>query len=167
MKWLLILLLSISALAQDPVDVAKSYIGESENLGPNRSINIDRWNRFANAPVGSYWCASFVSAMYHQGGYVAPVTAWSPAFFTNPKNLVKLADIRRNDAIGFYFPKKGRIAHIGLIERLQGAYIVTVEGNTSDDAGIVRDGGGVYRKFRPVKLMDNRNRYSRFQPKAE
>ena len=29
-------------------------------ITPNRSRDIDRFNRTAGAPVGSYWCASFV-----------------------------------------------------------------------------------------------------------
>jgi len=160
-RFLLIVFLFLATLNADPVDVAKSYLGETENLGSNRSLNIDKWNRAAGVPVGSYWCASFVSFCYKEAGYHAPYSAYSPDFFK--RNLVPFSDIKRNDAVGFYFSSKGRIAHIGLIEGSKGNYIVTVEGNTSGDDKIDRNGGGVYRKYRSKKLLDQRgNKFSRW-----
>lgn len=148
---------------RDPVAVACQYVGETENLGANRSINIDKWNRFAGVETGSYWCASFVSWCYFQGGVKAPVSAWSPSFFGDTSHLVKYDDLRRNDSIGYYFPKLGRIGHIGLFIAKQGAYSLTVEGNTSPDDKIDRNGGGVYKRLRNSKLLNQeRNKFSRW-----
>ena len=43
------------------IEIAQKYIGVSEQpVGRNCGPLIDRWNTLVNAPVGSYWCASFV-----------------------------------------------------------------------------------------------------------
>jgi len=45
-------------------NLAKGYVGtEEQPLGSNRGLLIDRWNHRVGAPLGSFWCASFVSAM--------------------------------------------------------------------------------------------------------
>lgn len=46
------------------IDIANKYVGVTENpVGSNRGPLIDRWNTNVNAPLGSFWCASFVSAV--------------------------------------------------------------------------------------------------------
>lgn len=151
------------AIPADPVEVATQYLGETEDKGANRSTNVDKWNKFAGVPAGSFWCASFVSYCYFKAGYKAPISAWSPSFFSDKSHLVNFEDIKRNDAVGFYFKSKGRVAHIGLIEKRQGEYVVTIEGNTSPDEKIDRNGGGVYRKFRASYLLkDPRNKFSQW-----
>lgn len=46
------------------VDIARKYIGTTEQpIGSNCGPLIDRWNTNVNAPIGSYWCASFVSGV--------------------------------------------------------------------------------------------------------
>jgi len=46
------------------VNIASKYIGTQEQpIGSNRGPLIDRWNTNVNAPIGSFWCASFVSGV--------------------------------------------------------------------------------------------------------
>ena len=40
----------------------------------------------------------------------------------------------------------GRVAHVGLVEKSEGDWLVTIEGNTN--GGGSRDGDGVYRRRR-------------------
>lgn len=47
---------------------ALSFVGTWEDLGANRGKRIDEWNARAGVPLGSYWCASFVSAIWQEGG---------------------------------------------------------------------------------------------------
>ena len=45
-------------------NLAEGYLGTKEEpLGSNSGLLIDQWNKQVGAPVGSFWCASFVSAM--------------------------------------------------------------------------------------------------------
>jgi hypothetical protein len=49
---------------QTLIDIALRYVGtEEQPLGSNRGFLIDRWNAQVNAPIGSFWCCSFVSSM--------------------------------------------------------------------------------------------------------
>lgn len=46
------------------ISIAEKYIGVTEQpVGSNCGPMIDRWNALVNAPVGSFWCASFVSGI--------------------------------------------------------------------------------------------------------
>lgn len=45
-----------------------------------------------------------------------------------------------------FFQQDGRICHTGLVTAADETYVYTVEGNTSDDAGIVANGGCVREK---------------------
>jgi len=65
------------------------------------------------------------------------------------------------DAGGIYFPSKKRIAHTFLIKSC-GRVVVTIEGNTSPEAGADtaadRDGGGFWSKRRlPSQIYSVRN----------
>jgi len=61
------------------------------------------------------------------------------------------------DIFGLYFPDKNRIAHTGFIDQWDGAWLITVEGNTNVSGG--REGDGVYRKRRLVKSIYQVARY--------
>ncbi len=50
------------------------------------------------------------------------------------------------DVFGIWFHSMGRVAHVGLVERNEGEWLVTLEGNTN--GGGLRDGDGVYRRRR-------------------
>ena len=45
-----------------------------------------------------------------------------------------------------FFQKDGIICHTGIVTDVRGGQVYTVEGNTSDEAGIVPNGGCVARK---------------------
>lgn len=45
-----------------------------------------------------------------------------------------------------FFQRDGNICHTGLVTHVDEQYVYTVEGNTSDDAGIVANGGCVREK---------------------
>lgn len=46
----------------------------------------------------------------------------------------------------FFADGKGGMAHTGLVERVSGGRVYTIEGNTSGASGVVANGGGVCRK---------------------
>jgi len=168
MRFLLILFLTISTLAADPVDIASRYIGERETQGFNRSPFIDRINALAGVDMGSPYCASFVSFVMREAGLKnAPYSAWSPDWFKNPKYLVKFSDVQRNDIGGLYFSNKGRIAHVFIVAEKGKAFTKTIEANTSPDSGDLsaksREGDGIFKRYRPNKLLEQpRNKFSRF-----
>jgi hypothetical protein len=78
-----------------------------------------------------------------------PRSAWSPDFVKSPKwDRGRGEKPGRADAFGIYFQSLKRVAHTGIIEKVEGKWAITIEGNTNDDGS--RDGDGVYRKRRPL-----------------
>lgn len=144
---------------------AQEYTYVRESKGPNRSKEIDLWNKSAGAPLGSPYCAAYISYIHKVLGIKAPNSAWSPDLVA--KNRVPFDKIEAGDVGGLYFPSKGRVAHVFLVEQVKGNNVYTVEANTSPSAASGsasdRDGDGVHRKIRNKKLLsDPRNKYSRY-----
>ncbi len=72
--------------------------------------------------------------------------AWTPSWFIDKKVVWtqgnrSMQEVKVGDHVGIYFPSKKRIAHIGVIIRIEGRWLITQEGNTN--AAGSRDGGGV------------------------
>ena len=121
--------------------IARKEIGvreTSENSGPR----VDEYNKYVGLKKAK-WCASFVSWCHGQAGLAAPRTAWSPSLF--PKDRIA-TEAMPGLVMGMYFDQLKRIAHCGIVERLQGDFIVSIEGNTNVNGG--REGDGVFRKIR-------------------
>ena len=145
------------------LDRARRKIGVREHPpGSNRGPIIDEWNRDAGVPVGSYWCCSFVHAMYRREGVTLPGGASVGNLLTAArKNGWTVRRPRRGDLACFEFGE-GAYAHddhIGIVERVLAVrwagrftgYVQTVEGNTSaqnDATGSQSNGGGVFRRRR-------------------
>lgn len=127
------------------VDIARKYIGTTEQpIGSNCGPLIDRWNTNVNAPIGSYWCASFVSGVAleweSKSGLDWPIClsadcdVWLAVakkygiLHRSPQAgdlmlLVKTLSNGRQDAF-----------HIGIVEgKDEGTIWKSIEGNSNDD----------------------------------
>ncbi|MFF5381636.1 peptidoglycan-binding protein [Pedobacter suwonensis] len=143
-------------LRQDPaltdrkrlLQVAEKELGVRESSGNNDGPRVAEYLSYVHVPEGSAWCAAFVSWVFGQAGYPVPRTAWSPALFPLSK---RTKQIRPAVVFGIYFSQFRRIAHCGLVERQDGDWMITIEGNTNPDGS--REGDGVYRKRRPLKAV--------------
>ena len=128
---------------------AAKEIGYTESpAGSNRT-------KFANEAGhanGQPWCATFLVAIFRRQGLKLPSeSAYTPhmaqgfryddAFLRNPKV---------GDIAFFDFPdSKNRIQHVGIVEKVEPAHVVCIEGNTSPGtSGSQDNGGGVYRRRR-------------------
>lgn len=151
---------------QEIVAQARRYVGITELPG-NRGPEIDKWNRLAGVPVGSPYCASFAGAMHREAGAPTPKGyAWSPAWFEGSRRVAP-SELRAGDVVGYFYPQLGRIGHVGIFEGPRGAYVATIEANTSYDAragsAADREGDGVHAKLRNAKLLaESRNRFARY-----
>jgi len=127
------------------VEIAQKYIGTQEQpIGSNCGPLIDRWNTNVNAPIGSYWCASFVSGVAleweSKSGLDWPIClsadcdVWLAVakkygiLHRSPQAgdlmlLVKTLSNGRQDAF-----------HIGIVEgKDEGTIWKSIEGNSNDD----------------------------------
>ncbi|MHA4893291.1 C40 family peptidase [Pedobacter sp. PWIIR3] len=133
--------------------IARSQLGVREKTGHNDGAAVEGFLNYVGFKKGNPWCAAFVSWCFWKAGYSAPRTAWSPSLFPKER-LVQVgvgdSGLRRDDekglVIGIYFPELKRIAHCGLLERMQGDFCQSIEGNTNSQSS--REGNGVYRRLR-------------------
>lgn len=105
---------------------------------------------------GQPWCDAFVKwcfekaagrengkAMAYQAG-----KAWSyytPASANYYKSAGKWSSTPHvGDQV--FFKNAAGICHTGLVEKVEGGYVHTIEGNTSGASGVIANGGGVCRK---------------------
>jgi hypothetical protein len=144
---------SVNYCRECVVDHAYTQVGIRELTGNNDGKEVEAFLRYTNLGAGYPWCAAFVASVLHFCGIKNPASAYSPDWFK--KNVVYKRDNSRlndadkvlpSDVFGIYFPSKGRVAHVGLVVKQDGGYIVTIEGNTND--ALSRDGDGVYCKRR-------------------
>lgn len=132
--------------ARAVIAAAKREIGVRE-ITENSSPRIDQYLDYVGFKKVA-WCAAWVSFCFGQAGYKEPRTAWCPALFPTGR-LAR--DALPGMVMGIYFEKLGRIAHVGIVERVKGAYLYTIEGNTNVAGS--REGDGVMRKLRHKRTI--------------
>lgn len=147
--------------AQRVLRVAAGKVGVREATGRNDGPEVEAMLRSTGNAKGDPWCASFVYAVAKEALGVRnpyPRSAYSPDMVAGGRKDARTA--RPADTFGIYMASKGRVAHTGLVERLEGGFAVTIEGNTSNSAALgsaedreATNGGGVYRKRRPLSTL--------------
>lgn len=142
-------------------DIAASCIGEheaSKNQSPFlRRVwiesGIGNWGYVQKQP----WCASFVSWCIESASLVdkrlqRPFCATARVVeFVDRCAIAKIPSVpwkkaRKGDVVTFL----PRLSHMGIVEEVTSAGLVTVEGNTNPVSS--REGDGVYRRHREGRL---------------
>lgn len=102
---------------------------------------------------GQPWCDAYVDWCFKKafgdtrakellGGY-SNYTPTSAQYFKN-KNCWHVSNPKRGDII--FFKNDARINHTGIVLKVDGSTVYTIEGNTSKGKEIIPNGGGVYKK---------------------
>lgn len=138
----------VARYRMEVVRTAVKELGLREQSGRNDGAQVERFLKVVGLLKGEPWCAAFISWVFYETGFEKPRTGWSPALF--PVSRLARSALPGN-VIGIYFPDKKRIAHVGLIEKEDGSWIVSIEGNTNVEGS--REGDGVYRKRRHKKAI--------------
>jgi hypothetical protein len=142
--------------------VAAEEIGVLENpLGSNSGPRVDQYLASVglNARDGSFpWCAAFIYFCFRDGAGNLGVT--NPASKTaGAVDVWNLAGARGIDRVSmaeasdtpalvqpgmvFVLSTGGGHGHVGLVEKIDGVVLTTIEGNTNESGG--REGIGVFR----------------------
>lgn len=138
------------------LNVARGELGYIE--GRNNASKYGKAYGLDNAP----WCAMFLwwcGRRASGGDTLVPQIAYTPAMARHymAQGTARWGTTPRRGAIAFFdFPDTvHRIQHVGLVEKVHAnGTITTIEGNTSSGVrGSQADGGGVYRRVRPVSLV--------------
>lgn len=138
--------------------IFRAEVGVREKTGNNDGERVEEYLAVTNLGKGYAWCASFVSWVFAQAGFVQPRTAWSPSLFPKDKIIWESGKVgsrhqmpATGDVFGIWFPKLGRIAHAGFVDEWGELFFISVEGNTNQ--GGSAEGDGVYRKRRRVNSI--------------
>ena len=132
------------------VAVAAAEIGYREYQGNNNKYGV--WYGANNQP----WCDIFVSWCAAQAGLqgLIPKCAYVPdrLSYYKAKGAYQPRGSytpRAGDLCLFDFNSNGTPDHIGIVEKVQGSTLYTIEGNTSK-SGESGNGEGVFRKSRSL-----------------
>jgi len=136
------------------IEQARKSIGIREKSGRNDGPVVDEILASVNLEgTKAPWCAAFIVWVGDKafGSTLLnpyPRSAWSPIFLTKPTwdRQRKGTPLKPADVFGIWFHSMGRVAHVGFVEKNEGDWLVTIEGNTN--GGGSRDGDGVYRRRR-------------------
>jgi hypothetical protein len=134
------------------ISFARSTIGIKEATGKNDGEEVEEILKSVGLEgTGAPWCAAYVvwvgDSALGRDHNPYPRSAWSPDFVKDPSwNRGRGRLPSEADAFGIYFQKLKRVGHTGLVEKIDGDFAVTIEGNTNN--GGSRDGDGVYRRRR-------------------
>ena len=119
------------------LEVAASQVGNKEDHSRNDGAGRG-WTKYGQwfGMPNEEWCAMFVSWVADQAGIsqkVIPKHAYTPAgadaFTKMGAQQVSPQNASPGDIVYFWYPGKGRISHIGIVEK-GGDAIHTIEGNT-------------------------------------
>lgn len=151
------------------LQLALTFDGFCET-GENRGAQVDTWNRFAGNPVGSSYCAAFVSWCLHSGHATFPQkkTGWAKGFIFPGRSISAAAVARKSSQVKpgdiVIWTRPGGGGHIGFVVSWDGTTGETIEANTSNGlSGSQYNGGGVYRRVRRIEPY-NRFRIIYFTP---
>lgn len=129
--------------------------------------DLDKLGVYNGPKNGFAWCDVFVDWCYVQtygletgtkmlyqpmGGLGAGVK-YSAGYYKSAGAYSKTP--HKGDQI-FFNSSSGAMAHTGLVVDVDANYVYTIEGNTSSSAGVIANGGGVFRKkyLRSYKYID-------------
>lgn len=132
---------------------AKRWVGVREKGGDNKGKEVELFQKAVDGKAqGESWCLGFVQfcvlkVLRETTLYKTEhcLTLWNKT----PKEYRLEAPIP--GAIMVWQHAGTSSGHVGIVTRVAGDNINTIEGNTGDGAGVVREGDGVYERTRSKK----------------
>ncbi len=152
---------SPNKLLTSALNVAISQLGVMEvPHASNRGPEVDQYLASAGLPPGLFWCAAFVHWCFDKAaieiGKTNPLvktghvmTHWNK---TTGKKIITVEAIDKPSLIKpghiFILNTGGSNGHTGIVEKVEGGFIHTIEGNSNNQGS--RNGIGVFRLQRKV-----------------
>lgn len=136
----------------DLLSAAASCLGITEEGGDNCGPMVELFQSVVSTPQAQPWCVDFIQACV---SYVEAITG-KQSLLACSQSVVDLWDRsvpsrvqtpRPGDLILWELGTTGK-GHCGIITSIDSLTYSTIEGNTNDSAGIIRNGNGVFSKSR-------------------
>lgn len=107
------------------VEIARTQVGLGEKGKDNAGDIVLKYTKGRQIP----WCASFVSWSLEQAGYSGGYLFSARSFWTSG-SFERVSVPREGDIVVFTRGNpKGRMGHVGIVERVDGGKLTTIEGN--------------------------------------
>jgi hypothetical protein len=129
----------------------------------NRGADVEAYQRRAGSHAGLAWCCSFVYWCFDEASRALArrnpmvktagcLDHWQRAVGAGATRIVRVKAVANPGMLApgmlFVMDHGGGLGHTGIIARVNGGLLDTIEGNT--DASQSREGGGVYRLTRKI-----------------
>jgi len=151
-------------LLRETLSVAQSQVGMMEKpSGSNRGKEVESYQARVGIPAGTFWCAAFVYFCFDEAakklGVVNPLVKTGGCL--DHWNRSKAAKIKAKDARDnpnlvkpgnvFIIDHGGGHGHTGIVKRVEGGRLITIEGNSNPNGS--SNGIGVFElDIRKVSL---------------
>ena len=141
-------------------EIYSSQIGVRELTGKNDGKAVEMYLKSCGLGKGFSYCSAFVKWSFDSARVKTTITAWSPTAENKRRIIYQNGKFtgspKSGDVVCFYYSNLGRIGHTGFFDSpLNDKIYISVEANTSGsgsvDAGVVRDGNGVFKKYRSYR----------------
>lgn len=156
------------AKASDLVLAASGQVGVRESPPGSNNVRYNTWYYGREVSGSKYpWCMVFVQWCADRAGVKIPMrTASCGALMRSAMAAGQWVekDYRPGDILIFDFAGGARTDHCGIVESVNGADVVTIEGNTGSTSD--SDGGQVQRRSRSLRLVVGAVRLN-FEPETE
>lgn len=154
-----------NALLTEALKIAVSQIGVMEDPpGSNKGQKVEEYQASAGIPAGTFWCAAFLYWCFQKAS--ENLSRKNPVLRTGHCmthwNNTKGKKIAAADAVNkpslvkpghlFIINTGGTHGHTGIIEKVEGGFIHTIEGNTDPTGG--RNGIGVFKNTRKLAKIN-------------
>ena len=152
----------MTATATTMLNQCRSQLGYME--GPQNQTKYGTWYGLPNQPycaMGLSWSAAQVDATDIMRGRFASCQLWVSAFQRAGTWLGSSAAPASGDIVFFdWSGRHSRADHVGIVEKVVGDVLVTIEFNTTlGHGGDQSDGGGVFRRRRSrLDRLEQRSR---------
>ena len=147
---------------------ALKHLGVTEEPAGSNKVLFNNWY-YSQHPdfvkiLNGAWCGTFVAYCLHHGGLITEPFLHYKMYYVPAaqnimiKNNMETQNPKEMDIVVFDWNKDGREDHVGFfLEWIEkGKSFYTIEGNTSSgDGGSPSNGGGVYKRKRYVKHVEN------------
>lgn len=138
---------------QEFISVARGFVGTKEEpMGSNRGFHIDVWNTACNVPLGSFWCASFLSAVHARWKFKTKLdwqlgrSASCDVLLARAKKLGILHKTPYVGDVGFVLAAEDSddAVHVFLVSGYKDNSFTSIEGNSNLDGS--RNGTSVVER---------------------
>lgn len=158
--------------AEDVIKIAEEQVGYMEKASPKdldsktANAGYNNYTKFArdlNKQVGApfvdgyAWCQTFCDWCFVKAFGVKKAkemlggwTAYCPTAVSWFKNMDRWYSTPKAGDLIYFYDSERDYGHVGLVYKVSGSTVYTIEGNTSPQSGVVANGGGVYKKSYPI-----------------